>query len=172
MKRFGRKNRPYYRICATDIRSPRDGRIIEEIGTYDPLVAETDARTTLNADRVEYWLSVGATPSARVSVLIRKYGKDGTHLDAQQQALNKLAARKATAVTLAQESARKAAVAETKRREELEAKRKADAEAAAAQATAEAAQAADSAAAEAPADDADAAGEATEQATETEKESE
>ncbi len=136
MKRLGRKNRPYYRICATDIRSPRDGRVIEEIGTYDPLVRETDARATLNTERIDYWLSVGAKPSARVGVLIRKYGKDGTHLDAQQKALNKLAARKSNAVSMAQESARTAAIAETKRREELEAKRKADAEAAAAAAPA------------------------------------
>jgi small subunit ribosomal protein S16 len=139
MKRIGRKNRPYYRICATDLRAPRDGRVIEEVGTYDPLVGETDARATLNADRIDYWLSVGAKPSARVGVLIRKYGKDGTHLDAQQQALNRLAARKSTAVSMAQDAARKAAVAEAKRREELEAKRKADAEAAAAQAATDAA---------------------------------
>lgn len=139
MKRLGRKNRPYYRICATDIRSPRDGRVIEEIGTYDPLVSETDARATLNSERIDYWLSVGAKPSARVSVLIRKYGKDGTHLDAQQKALNKLAARKSTAVSMAQEAARKAAAAETKRREEAEAKRKAD-EAAAAAAAAQSAE--------------------------------
>jgi small subunit ribosomal protein S16 len=145
MKRIGRKNRPYYRICATDIRSPRDGRVIEEIGTYDPLVSETDARATLNTERIDYWLSVGAKPSARVNVLIRKYGKDGTHLDAQQQALNRLAARKSTAVSMAQEAAKQAAVAETKRREELEAKRKAEAEAAAAAA----AQAAEASAAEA-----------------------
>jgi len=139
MKRLGRKNRPYYRICATDIRSPRDGRVIEELGTYDPLVRETDARATLNTERLDYWLSVGAIPSARVGVLIRKYGKDGTHLDAQQKALNALAARKSTAISMAQEAARKAAIAEAKRREELEAKRKADAEAAAAAAAAEAA---------------------------------
>ena len=44
MKQFGRKHRPYYRICAMDIRRPRDGRVLEELGTYDPLVPETDAR--------------------------------------------------------------------------------------------------------------------------------
>jgi small subunit ribosomal protein S16 len=137
MKRLGRKNRPYYRICATDIRSPRDGRVIEELGTYDPLVRETDARAVLNTERLEYWLSVGAKPSARVSVLLRKYGRDGTHLDAQQKALNSLAARKANAISLAQDTARRAAAAELKRREELEAKRKAEAEAAAAAAQAE-----------------------------------
>jgi small subunit ribosomal protein S16 len=136
MKRLGRKNRPYYRICATDLRAPRDGRVIEELGTYDPLVSETDARATLNTERLDYWLSVGAIPSHRVSVLIRKYGKDGSHLDAQQKALNKLASRKSTAISMAQEAARKAAVAEAKRREEAEAKRKAEAEAAAAAAAA------------------------------------
>lgn len=151
MKRLGRKNRPYYRICATDIRAPRDGRIIEEIGTYDPLIAETDARVQLKNDRIDYWLSVGAKPSARVNVLIRKYGKDGTHLDAQQQALNKLAARKSTAISMAQEHARTAAAAEAKRREELEAKKKAEAEAAA-QAAAAAAAAPPETPAEAPAE--------------------
>ncbi len=138
MKRLGRKNRPYYRICAADPRSPRDGRVIEELGTYDPLVRETDARVSLNNERVDYWISVGAKPSARVGVLIRKYGKDGTHLDAQQKALNTLASRKSNAISMAQESARTAAIAEAKRRGELEAKRKADAEAAAATAEADA----------------------------------
>lgn len=85
MKRMGRKNREYYRICAADRRSPRDGRVIEEIGTYDPHVAETDARCTLNGPRVDYWLSVGAQPSDAVRVLIKKYGPKGTHL-AQMEA--------------------------------------------------------------------------------------
>ena len=85
MKRMGRKNREYYRICAADRRSPRDGRVIEELGTYDPHVAETDARCTLNGPRVEYWLSVGAQPSDAVRVLIKKYGPRGTHV-AQMEA--------------------------------------------------------------------------------------
>lgn len=139
MKRFGRKGRPFYRICATDIRAPRDGRVIEELGYYDPTVMETDARVVLDGERIAYWLGVGAQPSPKVSVLIKKYGKDGSHLDAQQQALNRLAGRKAMAITQAQESARKAAAAEAKRREEEEATRKAEAEAAAQAAAAEAA---------------------------------
>jgi small subunit ribosomal protein S16 len=85
MKRMGRKNREYYRICAADRRSPRDGRVIEELGTYDPHVPETDARCTLNGPRVDYWLSVGAQPSDAVRVLIKKYGPRGTHL-AQMEA--------------------------------------------------------------------------------------
>jgi len=91
MKRMGRKNREYYRICATDRRSPRDGRVIEELGTYDPHVVETDARCTLNGPRVEYWLSVGAQPSDAVRVLIKKYGTNGTHLAQMDAARAKLA---------------------------------------------------------------------------------
>lgn len=90
MKRMGRKNREYYRICATDRRSPRDGRVIEELGTYDPHVSETDARCTLNGPRVDYWLSVGAQPSDAVRVLIKKYGTNGTHLQQMEAARAKL----------------------------------------------------------------------------------
>jgi small subunit ribosomal protein S16 len=74
MKKFGRLHRPFFRICATDTRSPRDGKVIEELGTYDPMVPDTDARAVFNTERVDYWLSVGAQPSERVKVLIRKYG--------------------------------------------------------------------------------------------------
>jgi small subunit ribosomal protein S16 len=91
MKQFGRKHRPYYRICVMDIRRPRDGRVLEELGTYDPLVPETDARALLNGERINYWLSVGAQPSDKVRVLIKKYGTDGTHLTAQQAAVARLA---------------------------------------------------------------------------------
>ena len=87
MKRMGRKNREYYRICATDRRSPRDGRVIEELGTYDPHVPDTDARCTLNGPRVDYWISVGAQPSDAVRVLIKKYGTNGTHIT-QMEAAN------------------------------------------------------------------------------------
>ncbi|NIL98335.1 MAG: 30S ribosomal protein S16 [Planctomycetales bacterium] len=90
MKKFGRKHRPFFRICATDSRAPRDGRVIEELGTYDPSIAETDARCTLNAERVQYWLNVGAQPSEKVGVLIKKYGPNGSHLDAQAAARARL----------------------------------------------------------------------------------
>jgi small subunit ribosomal protein S16 len=91
MKKMGRKHRPFYRICAMDIRVPRDGRILEELGTYDPMVPETDARAILNSERIKYWLSVGAQPSDKVSVLIKKYGAEGTHVEAQRLALARLA---------------------------------------------------------------------------------
>ena len=91
MKQFGRKHRPYYRICAMDIRRPRDGRVLEQLGTYDPLLPETDARAVLNGERINYWLSVGAQPSDKVRVLIKKYGSGGTHVAAQRAALDRLA---------------------------------------------------------------------------------
>jgi small subunit ribosomal protein S16 len=97
MKRMGRKNREYYRICATDRRSPRDGRVIEELGTYDPHVPETDARCTLDGARVDYWLSVGAQPSIAVRVLIKKYGSTGTHLVQMEQARARLSMPKIVA---------------------------------------------------------------------------
>ena len=90
MKRLGRAHRPFYRICAMDSRCPRDGKAIEELGYYDPMVRDTDARAILNGERIAYWMSVGALPSENVAVLIKKYGKDGTHLAQQQAALEKI----------------------------------------------------------------------------------
>ena len=68
LSRGGAKKRPYYRIVATDSRSPRDGKYLEQIGTYNPLLAKDDpARIKLNEDRARHWLSVGAQPSDRVA---------------------------------------------------------------------------------------------------------
>ncbi len=95
MKMMGRKHRQFFRICATDTRTKRDGRVIEELGTYDPQVRDTDARTTFNMDRLSYWLSVGATPSERVATLIKKYGPTGTRIDSATLAKQNLKAPKA-----------------------------------------------------------------------------
>ncbi|HEY7330513.1 MAG TPA: 30S ribosomal protein S16 [Gemmataceae bacterium] len=75
MKQMGRKHRPYYRIVAIDHRQPRDGRVIEELGSYDPMVKNTDERVKLNLERVDYWTGVGALPSDNVAVLVKKYRK-------------------------------------------------------------------------------------------------
>jgi small subunit ribosomal protein S16 len=75
MKKFGRNKRPFFRICAIDSRAPRDGKVIEELGHYDPLVKDTDARAILNGERIAYWLSVGALPSENVQVLIKNMAK-------------------------------------------------------------------------------------------------
>ncbi len=72
MKKMGRTHRPFYRICVMDSRKPRDGKSIEEIGTYDPMVREKSQRVAMKMDRIDYWLSVGAQPTEKVGVLIRK----------------------------------------------------------------------------------------------------
>lgn len=73
MKQMGRRNRRYYRIVAIDHRQPRDGRVIEELGTYDPSVPNTDDRVTLRASRIKHWLSVGALPTHKVGIFLKKY---------------------------------------------------------------------------------------------------
>lgn len=94
MKKMGRAHAPFFRLCAVDGRKPRDGAVLEELGYYDPMVPETDARAILKGDRIQYWVGVGAVPSDKAAVLIKKYGTNGTHLDAQKTALERLAARK------------------------------------------------------------------------------
>lgn len=73
MKMMGRKHRHFFRIVAIDSRQPRDGRILEELGTYDPSVAKTDERVKLYPDRVKHWMGVGALPSEKCAVLFKKY---------------------------------------------------------------------------------------------------
>ncbi len=74
LKRFGRLNHPTYRVVATDPRSPRDGRIIEALGYYLPLMPRAQEQLKLNTERVQYWLSVGARPSETVATMIEKSG--------------------------------------------------------------------------------------------------
>ncbi len=68
LSRGGSKKRPYYRIVVADARSPRDGKFIEKIGNYNPLLAkDAENRVVLDADRAKYWLSNGAQPTDRVA---------------------------------------------------------------------------------------------------------
>lgn len=90
MKQMGRKHRPFFRICAVDSRSPRDGKVIEELGTYDPKVPDVDARVVLDNERVAYWLGTGAKPSEHVAVFIKKYGPKGIRLKEQEEARARL----------------------------------------------------------------------------------
>ncbi len=69
-KRLGRRNRPFYRIDVFDGRTRRDGRSIESLGFYDPLAKDEAAQVQVKADRVAYWLSVGAQPSPTVRSLL------------------------------------------------------------------------------------------------------
>ena len=68
LSRGGAKKRPYYRIVVTDSRAPRDGRFIEKLGTYNPLLPkDSESRVALDAERARHWLSVGAQPTDRVA---------------------------------------------------------------------------------------------------------
>ena len=75
LSRGGSKKRPYYKIVVSNSRSPRDGKFLEQVGTYNPLLAKDDeARVRLVEDRVKYWLGVGAQPTDRVARLLDKAG--------------------------------------------------------------------------------------------------
>ncbi|TIX50298.1 30S ribosomal protein S16 [Alteraurantiacibacter aquimixticola] len=160
LSRGGAKKRPYYRIVAADSRKPRDGRYLEQIGTYNPMLPkEDDNRVKLNEDRIRYWLGVGATVSDRVARFLDAAGikerapknnpKKGEPGDAAKERAEEKAAKAAEA-----EEAAKAA--------EEEANAPAE-EAAAEEAPAEEAPAAEAAAEEAPAEEAPAEEEKTEE---------
>jgi small subunit ribosomal protein S16 len=74
LKRIGAKNHPVYRVVVADGRSPRDGRFIEELGTYDPQ-KQTLENYTLNYERTQYWLSKGAQPSETAASIIKRASK-------------------------------------------------------------------------------------------------
>ena len=68
LARGGSKKRPFYRIVIADIRMPRDGRFIEKVGSWNPMLAKDDEnRVTLEVERIKYWMSVGAIPTDRVA---------------------------------------------------------------------------------------------------------
>ncbi len=70
LKRMGRRHRSFFRINAMESRSPRDGRVVEQLGWYDPLAKDPEKRIAVDRERVEYWLSVGAKPSETVRDLL------------------------------------------------------------------------------------------------------
>lgn len=75
LSRGGSKKRPYYKIVVANSRAPRDGKFLEQVGTYNPLLAKDDAnRVRLVEDRVKYWIGVGAQPTDRVARLLDKAG--------------------------------------------------------------------------------------------------
>lgn len=78
LSRGGRKKLPFYRILATNSTSPRDSKFLEKLGTYNPLLPkDSESRVTINKERVEYWLSVGAQPSEKVAKFLIALGVKG-----------------------------------------------------------------------------------------------
>ena len=73
LKRMGRKNRAFFRICVSDGRFMRDGRTVEDLGFYDPLADKDEQKYNLNKERAAYWLSVGAQPSETVVSILKKF---------------------------------------------------------------------------------------------------
>lgn len=107
LQRHGAKKRPFYRIVACDKRSKRDGRFIEQLGTFDPLQDPPAIR--LNSERANYWIGTGASPSETVATLLKKvadgHGIDLSKDNADRQAVAKRRADKADTVV-----ARRAAI--------------------------------------------------------------
>jgi small subunit ribosomal protein S16 len=74
MTRIGRRHRPFFRINVIDSRAPRDGKVIERIGQYDPLEKDKEKQILLKKDRAEFWLAQGAIPSDTVSEILLRFG--------------------------------------------------------------------------------------------------
>ena len=94
LTRMGRRHRPFFRINAVDSRTPRDGRVIERLGHYDPLEKDTTKQIVLNRDRIEFWLGQGAVPSDTVSEILLRNGikhKYAEEKEARQAKARKLA---------------------------------------------------------------------------------
>lgn len=160
LSRGGSKKRPYYKIVVANSRAPRDGKYLEQVGTYNPLLAKDDAnRVRLVEDRVNYWLGVGAQPTDRVARMLDKAGikeraatsnpKKGEPGQKAKDRAEDKAAKAAEAAEAAAAAAAAPAVEEVV--EEAPAVEAAADEAPAAEAAAEEAPAAEAAAEEAPA---------------------
>ena len=80
LKRLGRSNRAFFRLNAIESRAPRDGRVIEELGHYDPIEKDQAKQFVANLDRCRYWLDHGAVPSETVSSLLKKSGVEHNSL--------------------------------------------------------------------------------------------
>jgi len=139
MTRIGRRHRPFFRINAVEGRTPRDGKVLEKLGHYDPIEKDKDKQVVLNTERVKYWLEKGAIPSETVGQLLHRKNITSKHARkrgvrrARARALARAQGRFFTkAEKTAAENAAKAA--EEKARAEAEAKAKQQKEIASAQA--------------------------------------
>lgn len=133
LTRMGRRHRPFFRINAIESRNPRDGKVLEKLGHYDPIVKDADKQIILNKERTQYWLDQGAIPSDTVSEILLKFGIK--HKYAEQKAAKRVKAKaiassKGKLFTKAQRIAaqKEAEAAAEKVKAEAEAKAKAEEE--------------------------------------------
>ncbi len=119
LRRDGAKNKPYYRIVVADKRSPRDGKFIELIGTYNPRVADKDAlgvNSTVKLERADYWLGQGAQPSDTVRSILKKARVKA--VQAEKDLVAKAAEDKIAAEAAAKEKAEKPVAAAPEKKAE------------------------------------------------------
>ena len=154
LSRGGAKKRPYYRIVVADGRAPRDGKYLEQIGTYNPMLPkDSGERVKLNEDRARHWLSVGAKPSDRVhrfldaAGILERAPRNNPNKGEPGEAAKERAEEKAAKLAEAEEAAKEAAEAPAEEEAVVE-------EAAAEEAPAEEAAAEEAPAEEAPAEEA------------------
>ncbi len=121
LSRGGRKKRPFYRIVVADKRMPRDGRYIEKLGTYNPLLNDdNDQRVQLNEERIKHWLGEGAKPSERVALFLGKAGL--IEMPAQPNRPNKSAPGEKAKMLVADKEEKRKEAAEAAKLAEEEAK--------------------------------------------------
>jgi len=175
LSRGGAKKRPYYRIVVADGRAPRDGKYLEQIGTYNPMLPkDSGERVKLNEDRARHWLSVGAKPSDRVhrfldaAGILERAPRNNPNKGEPGEAAKERAEEKAAKLAEAEEAAKEAAeeAAEAPAEEEAVVEEAAAEEAPAEEAAAEEAPAEEAAAEEAAAEEAPAEEAAAEEAPE------
>ena len=122
LKRTGRRNRPCYRISVADSRSPRDGRVLEHLGIYDPISVSAERQHTLDVERARHWLQHGAKPSATVHALFKKHAVYEGDLELGKDKVRKRPGRKKATQTRARKHAAKAARADAKTARQTERK--------------------------------------------------
>ncbi|MEO9634000.1 MAG: 30S ribosomal protein S16 [Parasphingorhabdus sp.] len=118
MSRGGSKKRPYYRIVIADVRAPRDGKFIERIGSYNPLLAKDDEkRVVLDTERAKHWLDMGAQPSDRVARfldaagLVKREARNNPNKAKPGEKATERLEEKAEKAAAAEEAAKEAAAA-------------------------------------------------------------
>jgi len=132
MSRIGRRHRPFFRINAIESRNPRNGRILEKLGHYDPLEKDQAKQLVLNIERIKYWLDNGAVPSDTISDILAKQGiktKYGIQKDARREKAKAQAHAKGKFFDKAEKIAAEKSIEEAKAKADAEAKAKDDAEA-------------------------------------------